>query len=132
MELGDLKKFFWAFVIISGLGWYVSQHYTFKDVLNYSRKHPSPGYSPMIDYYAGMGMYMRDDLPGSIEAFQQLLTDYPTCQYAPKAMFRMADAMANSNRYQEAREILEKYLEEYPNDRNRRSAEAKYEFIKFK
>ncbi|MCX5788115.1 MAG: tetratricopeptide repeat protein [Elusimicrobia bacterium] len=132
MELGELKKFFWALIILIGLGWYVRQHYTFRDVLAYAKSHPSQSASPALDYYSGMGFYLREDYDGAIEAFGQLLTDYPTCQYAPTALVRLSSSYMERNRWSEAKETLEKFIEQFPDDKNRPLVDQKYEYVKYK
>ena len=131
MELGGLKKIMWALLIFCGVVWYVHDHYTFRDVVGYSKTHPS-AYSPMLDYYSGTGMYMRSDFDGAIEAFNQLLTDYPTCQYAPGALYKLSDSYMERNRWAEARETLEKFIEQFPDDPQRPVVDQKYEYVKFK
>lgn len=132
MELDDLKKWFYVLVALGGITWYVHSHYTFRDALKLAKDRPHPTASPMIDYYVGMGAFIKEDYDVSIEAFNQLLADYPTSQYSPTAMYRLSVAYVERNRFQEAREILDKYFEEYPKDKRRKEAEAKYEYIKFK
>lgn len=132
MDFGWLKNLFWAFLIFCGAAYYVNTHYTFEDVLKYSKEHPHPEYSPAIDYYSGMAYFVRDQHDGAITAFQQLLTDYPTCQYAPRAMMRLGTSLMERNRYAEAREVFEKFFEEYPDHKNKKIVEDKYEYIKFK
>ena len=132
MDLEDLKKPFYILLALAGLGWYVSNHYTFKDVLAYSKQHPHPEYSPMLDYYSGMAYFARDQHEDAIEAFNQLLTDYPTCPYAARAMHRLGTSYMERNNYQAAREIFDRYFEEHPAHRDRQVVQQKYEYIKFK
>ncbi|MBI5200902.1 MAG: tetratricopeptide repeat protein [Elusimicrobia bacterium] len=132
MDFGWLKNLIYAFLIFCGTAYYINTHYTFEDVLKYSQTHPSKDYSPMIVYYTGMSQFMQDKHDGAITSFQQLLADYPTCQYAPIAMVRLGSSLMERNRYAEAREIFEKYFEEFPNDKHKKTVEDKYEYIKFK
>ncbi len=132
MDFGGLKKLIYAFLIFCGTVMYINSHYTFEDVLKYSHEHPNKDYSPAIVYYTGMSQYMRDKHENAITAFQQLLADYPTCQYAPLAMVRLGSSFMEKYRYAEAREVFDKYLEEFPTDKNRKTVEDKYEYIKFK
>lgn len=132
MDFGFVKKGVYAILIVCAATWYVSTHYTFEQVLDYQKKHPHADYSPPIVYYSGMAFFIRDQHEGAINAFQQLLADYPTCQYAPKAMVRLGTSLMERNRYAEAREVFDRYFEQFPEDRDRKTVEAKYEYIKFK
>ncbi|MBI4422496.1 MAG: outer membrane protein assembly factor BamD [Elusimicrobia bacterium] len=132
MDLDDLKKYFYILVAMLGLGWYVSNHYTFRDVLKYSREHPDPKRSPALDYYTGMGFFLKEDYDGAIEAFTQLLADYPTCHYAPTAMVKLGSAYTERYRFANAREVYEKFFEEHPTHKERPAVEKRYEYIKFK
>lgn len=132
MELDDLKKWFWAMVILGAGVWYVNTHYTFRDALQLVKQRPHPTVSPMIDYYVGTGAFMKEDYDVAIDAYNQLLADYPTTQYTTDAMYRLATCYIERQRWEDGRRILEWYFEVYPNDKRRKDAEAKYEYIKFK
>ena len=131
MEI-DFKKWFFILAVVVGLGFYVKSHYTFKDVLAYSKSHPDPAMSPKLDYYVGEAHYLRSEYPESAEAFEQLLSGYPTCQYAPKALVRLGTIYTDQRQWEKARAHLERYLEEYPNGPDNKIMQTKYDAVKFK
>ncbi len=132
MEFDGLKKLLWFLAILIGLGLYVRSHYDFQDALRFSRRHPHPKLSPAVDYYSGMAYYLREDYPRAVDAFTQLLTDYPTSYYAPRGLLRLGSSHMEMRQYQQAREAFEKYMEEFPNGKDRALVDSKYEFIKFR
>ena len=131
MEI-DFKKWFIILGIVVGLGFYVKSHYTFKDVLAYSKSHPDPKMSPKIDYYVGVAHYMRSEYAESAEAFEQLLSDYPTCQYAPRALLKLGTMYIDRREWEKAKVHLERYVEDYPNGPDIKIVQTKYDAVKFK
>lgn len=131
MEL-DFRKPLIALLVLIGILYYVRTRYTLQDALALSRERPSPTVSPMVDYYAGMAYYMRDRYEPAVRAFTQLLTDYPTCQYAPRGLLRLGDSYERLSNWDGAREAYEKYMERFPEGRNIQLVRGKYEYIKFK
>jgi TolA-binding protein len=128
----NFKKWLWVLALFIGLGIYIRTHYTFEDLLTYSKNNPHPTLSPKIDYYVGMSSYLRSKYPLSKQAFEQLLTDYPTCQYAPKALFRLGNIYAEQRQWDKARELYRNYLEQYPEGPHAGIVRSKYEVIKFR
>ncbi|MFA6030617.1 MAG: tetratricopeptide repeat protein [Elusimicrobiota bacterium] len=127
-----MKKFVISVVlVIFGVG-YIRSHYTFHDVVVYNQKHPDPRRSPQVAYYVGMTTFLRSDFPTATEAFTQLLTDYPTCQYAPKALLRLGTIYSEQQKWEDARIQFQRYIEEYPSGPDIETVKNKYEFIKFK
>jgi TolA-binding protein len=131
MEI-NLKKCFIALAVFVGLFVYVKDHYTYKDVLAYSKKHPSVETSPKLDYMAGMAMYLKSKYPESAEAFEQLLTDYPTSQYTAKALFRLGTVYCEMSKWEQARVQFQRYVDEYPSGPDVEAVRQKHEIIKFK
>jgi TolA-binding protein len=131
MEI-DMKKWFIILGLAVGGFAYVVKHYTFRDVLNYSIAHPDPAVSPKLDYYVGMAWYLRSYTPGAVEAFQQVLTDYPTSYFAPKAMLRLGTVYTEQRQFADARDIYERYMAEYPEGEQIQSVKDKYEFVRTK
>lgn len=102
-------------ILLSLYGMYyaVNRYASLKNALEYSRAHPSPTLSPKIDYYAGRIYYQADYSFEAEEAFTQLLTGYPTCQYAPSALLYLSFAASNNRHWGVAREALTRYTEEF-------------------
>lgn len=131
MEI-DFKKLLWTLAIVGALGWYVRTHYTFNDALAYATRNPDRDLSPKIEYYVGMAYYMRTDLQGATSAFNLLLTDYPTCQYAPKSLLRLGTIQMEEKKWEEARVSLQRYMDEFPSGPDIEIVRNKFEVIKFK
>ncbi|MBI5245126.1 MAG: tetratricopeptide repeat protein [Elusimicrobia bacterium] len=131
MEI-NLKKWFFILAVLVGLGVYINTHYTFRDVLAFARKHPNPSMSPKLEYWAGMVCCLKGRNPEAIEAFQQLLTDYPTTQYTPKALINLGSMYAEGSQWENSRTYYQKYIDDYPNGPDITVARNAYENIKFK
>lgn len=131
MEI-DLKKWFFIIAVVAGLGFYVRSHYTFKDVLSYSKSRPDPKVSPKLDYYVGMAHYLRSEYPESAEAFEQLLADYPTCQYAPQALYKLGTIYIDQMQWEKARTHLQRYLDDYPDGPEIKLVQNQFDTVKFK
>lgn len=113
----------------------LSSHYgvhEFHDVLAFSKKHPSPTFSPTIDYYAGVSYYQRSEYPQAQEAFSQLLQDYPTAQYAASALVRLEDSAEYNKDWPVAKTACEKYVEQFPNGSESQVIEQRLQVINFK
>lgn len=131
MEL-DLRKPLIALVLVIGLIAFIRSRYTFDDVLEYSKAHPHPTYSPMAEYYVGMAYYMRSDYPNCVKAFDQLLACTTCHPYGPKGLLRLGTCHEEQNHWAEARAAYERYFEFYPEGREKGMIQSKYDFIKFK
>ena len=115
-----------------GTYWYASNHFNFADTLVYARKHPQTSWAPAVDYYVGLVYYQRSEYPKAQEAFTQLLTDYSTGAYTAKGLFHLASAAAENRDYEVARKSLQRFIEEFPDHKDKRDAELRLEYIKYK
>ena len=131
MEINFKKIFIWLAVII-GSCVYVYKHYTFQDVLACDNKYRSWVWGPRVDYYIGVGLYLKDRHEDAAAAFEQLLTNYPTCQYAPAALYKAGVAYQNLRQWEKARAAYQRYLELFPQGPQAELANKKYEYIKFR
>lgn len=131
MEL-NLRKPLIFLCLLIGAGYYLRTHCTLNDVLAYAKRHPDPSWAPPVDYYIGMVHYAKDRYQPASEAFQQLLTDYPTSYYAPHGLFRLGQSYESMGNWQGAREAYEKYMERYPQGGKIQLVRSKYELIKFR
>ncbi|MFH2203771.1 MAG: tetratricopeptide repeat protein [Elusimicrobiota bacterium] len=128
----NFTKIFIIFFIFIGSIVYIRANYTMMNVLEVSEKRPHPTFSPKIEYYIGRAQYHRDIYAESHQAFDQLLKDYPTCQYAPDALYFKGLMYSEEKKYGPAREVYEQYIEKFPKGDRIQLVEKKYEFIKFK
>ncbi len=127
-----MKKWLVVFAAFYGIYWYASNKFNFADTLVYAKKNPQASWAPAAAYYVGLVYYQRSEYAKSQEAFNQLLTDYSTGPYTSRGLLRMAAAAEENRDYEVARQSLQRFIEEFPDDKDRSVAEHKLEMIKFK
>lgn len=127
-----MKKWIFAVAVLYGTYWYASRHFNFADTLVYAKKHPQASWAPAADYYVGMVYYQRADYPKAQEAFTQLLTDYSTGPYTARGLQRLAVVAQENRDYELARQSLQRFVDEFPDHRDRQNAEKRLEVIKFR
>lgn len=127
-----MKKLIFVFVVLYGTYWYASNRFNFSDTLVYAKKHPEASWAPAADYYIGLVYYQRAEYPKAQEAFTQLLTDYSTGPYTAKGLLRLAAAAEENRDYEVARQSLQRFIEEFPDHKDKQVAEQRMEYIKFK
>ncbi len=127
-----MKKLIVIFAVLYGTYWYASRSFHFADTLAYARKNPRASWAPAADYYVGLVYYQRAEYVKSQEAFTQLLADYATGPYTAKGLLRLASAAEENRDYGVARQSLERFIEEFPDHKDKRIAEQRLENIKFK
>ena len=127
-----MKKLMFGFAIVYGTYWYASTRYSFSDTLVYARKNPQAKWAPATDYYVGLVYYQRAEYVKSQEAFTQLLTDYSTGPYTAMGLRRLSVVAEENRDYEVARQSLARFIEEFPNDKERNAAIQRLEMIKFK
>jgi len=127
-----MNTYIMVVALICGSYYYVSRHVHFHDSLAYAKKNPDPVWAPKIDYYVGMIYYRRSEYPLAQEAFTQLLTDYPTCQYAASALITLAGAAQENRDFKVARDALVRYVEEFPDGKDITVARKQLEIIKYR
>lgn len=125
-------KYILIFLGLYGAYYYASQKLPPVDALAIAKKNPQAQWAPALDYYTGLYHYQRSDYPKAQTAFTQLLTDYPTSQYAPGALYRLGDAAEFNHDWTTAKEALERYIDEFPNERNSELARKKLDLLKYK
>ena len=131
-DMFNFKKFFiWLGILIAGFV-FVTQTYTLDDVLGYAAKNPHKPSSERIAYYVGAIHFQKSQYPEALRAYEQVLTDFPTGQYAPKALFRKGTMHLSLNQWSLARESYERYMKEFPAGEDLESVQKKYEYVKFK
>jgi outer membrane protein assembly factor BamD (BamD/ComL family) len=128
----NFKKFFIGVFVVLALFVYISRTYTFQDVLAYDNKHQNWDWGPKIDYYVGAGYFIREQYPEAAGAYEQLLTNYPTCQYAAQSLYRLGTSYQNLEKWGPARDAFQKYMDQYPQGTEIELVNKKFEFIKFK
>jgi TolA-binding protein len=124
-------KYLAIILVLYGAYYFANRHYQLHDALLYAKKHPEAKWAPALDYYVGTAYYLRDNHANSEEAFSQLLTDYPTCQYAPSAMVRLDDSAEENRHWDVARQALKQYVENYPDGRDIGIVRRKLELLNY-
>lgn len=127
-----MKKWIAVFAVLYGMYWYASNRFDFADTLVYARKNPQASWAPAADYYVGLVYYQRTEYVKSQEAFTQLLTDYSTGPYTSRGLMRLSQVAMDNKDYETARQSLTRFLEEFPDHKERNIAEKRLEYIKFK
>ena len=124
-----MKKLLFFALIVGGVWWYASRHFNFHDTLAYAKSHPEARWAEPAVYSVAMVYYQRADYPKAQEAFTQLLTDYPTGQYAAQGLLRLSEVAEENNDYATAKQSLDRFIAEYPNDPNIEIAQKQRELL---
>lgn len=130
-----MKKLLVALAVAAAAGlYYVQSRHLLYHLLAYVKQNPGSlgGMTPKVEYGMGTLYYVKGNYPCALGAFNQLLTDYPTHYYAPKALFRVGSMHQEMQNWGEAKAAYQKLLEEFPDDPSRSLTEKKLEFIKYK
>jgi len=124
-----MKKMIFLVVVVAGVWWYASKRFDFKDTLLVAKKHPSSSWAPTAVYSVGLVYYQRGEYEMSKQAFNQLLSDYPTGQYTPKTLLRLSEVAESTRDYEAARVSLKRFVEEYPQDPGMPIAQKRLELL---
>jgi len=127
-----LKKLIFVAAVLYGTYWYASARFNFSDTLVYAKKNPSASWAPAADYYVGLVYFQRAEYVKSQEAFTQLLTDYTTGPYTSRGLMRLSQVAMENRDWAVARQSLERFIEEFPDHKEKNIAEKRLEYIKFK
>jgi outer membrane protein assembly factor BamD (BamD/ComL family) len=131
-DIFNFKKFFIWVGVIFAIFWGITTYVSLDDCLTYAAKNPHKPSSEKIAYYVGAVHYHKSRFPEAIAAYDQVLTDFPTGQYAPKALFRKGYSHKEIRQWSQAREAYMKYMKDYPDSKHFKLAEKRYEYVKFK
>jgi TolA-binding protein len=110
-----MKKLF--LVILLGIGgWYwAKENLQSQKIMAYAQKKKDPQLSPKIEYYLGLYHETRTEYPRAVQVFEQLLTDYPSSQFAASALIKLAASYERNGRRDDALNAYRTYLERWPN-----------------
>jgi TolA-binding protein len=131
MEI-NFKKWFIAAGLLAGLFFFVKTHYSLQDVVAYARSHPDPDISPKLEYWVAMAYFFQNRYPESAGTFQLLVKDYPSHPDAGQALLRLGVIYSEENKFEEARQALQKYMDSFPNGPEIERVRQRHELIKFK
>ncbi len=127
-----MKKFLIVAAVLYGVYWYASSRYNFHDTYTYAKTHEYDPQSQRIMYYVGLVYYQRTDFEKSKEVLSTLVNDYSTGTYVAPALFRLSEVAQETRDWPLARQSLERFVADYPNDKKIRMAEQRLEVVKFK
>lgn len=117
---------------IFGCYYYVTKKVKLDEPLAYASRYKRKSWAPAADYYIGLAYYQRTDYPHAQAAFTQLLTDHATSQYAPRGLMLLADSAEGTQDWTAAKDALARYLEEYPEGKDKDRAVKKLELLRYK
>ena len=124
-----MKKLIFLALVVGGVWWYATHKFNFADTMTYAQKHPQASWAPAVEYSVGLVYYQRADYPKAQEAFTQLLTDFPTGQYAARGMLRLSEVAEENRDYATEKEVLDRFLQEYPDHPDKNLAIKRREFL---
>ncbi|MFH1619411.1 MAG: tetratricopeptide repeat protein [bacterium] len=127
-----MKKFIFLVIILTAAALWAWDHYSSKDLLNWSQNKADSPLSEKIDYYVGMYHYAKNENGMAAEAFSQLLTGHATSQYAPEALFKRGQAYRNMRQYDRALEDFSRFLKLYPEHKDAVIARRNEETLKYR
>ena len=107
-------KYAFVVLILFGGYYYISRHASLESSLQYVEQHKDASWAPRANYTIGFIYHEREEYGKSKEAFTQLLTDYPTGQFAASGLFYLEDSAEYTHDWETAKTALDRYLEEYP------------------
>jgi len=127
-----MKKFLIVVAVLYGGCWYADKYVGLQETLVWAKKNPQSEWAPAADYYVGLAYYQKADYPKAQEAFTQLLTDYATGQYIARGLLYQAYTAQENRDWPVARQSLERFIEEFPDHKNKGLAQKQLDVIKFK
>lgn len=128
----NFRSLFFKFFAFVALVVYIRANYSTDDVFEYAQKKAHPKYTPRVEYYIGWYHYRGDRYKRAHEAFEALLTEYPTSYYSPPALHHRALMYRQDHDWGPAKNMYEKYMREYPEAKEIHLVTKEYEKIKFK
>ncbi|HAM35234.1 MAG TPA: hypothetical protein DEB40_13920 [Elusimicrobia bacterium] len=76
-------------------------------------EHRKEFWAPRANYYVAVVYDQQENYAKSQEAFSQLLTDYPTCQYVPRSLIYLSEAAENNRDWETVKSALNRYVDEF-------------------
>lgn len=124
-----MKKLVLFALVVGGVWWYASHKFKFDDTLVYAKKHADKPWASAVTYSVGLVYYQRDDYQKSQQVFNSLLTDFPTGQYTASALLRLSEVADQNHDYSTEKEVLDRFLNEYPEHPDRMIATKRRELL---
>lgn len=125
-----MKKLIFLAGLFGSAGWLAWERGSSEDVLSWSDRHKASPVSEKVEYYLGMCNYMRNDNRKAADSFSQLLVNHATSQYAPDALWKLAQIHYDANEFSLAVDDYLKFAELFPEHPKTESARQKVLDIK--
>ena len=120
-----MKKPLVYLLVMIGAWWYADRNYNREAILARAHRSPAAAWASPAVYWIALSYYARDDNQLSLKALNQLLEDDPKGRYAPRALLRLSEVDQELRNNAGAREALERFLSEFPDDPERATAEKR-------
>jgi outer membrane protein assembly factor BamD (BamD/ComL family) len=127
-----VKKLIFVFAVLYGTYWYASSRFNFADTLVYAKKNQYASWSQSTYYYVGLVYYQRAEYVKSQDAFNQLVTDFSTGPYVAKGLVYLSRAAEENRDWPVARQSLERFIEEFPDHKDKPAAIQRLDIIRIK
>jgi TolA-binding protein len=123
----------WGFIVLALYGgyYYFGRHVSLDSSLRYVSRNKGASWAPRANYVIGFLYHQREEHDKAKAAFTQLLTDYPTCQFAAPGLFYLEDSAESTRDWQTAKEALERYLEEHPDGKKIEIMRKRREMLRY-
>ena len=126
-----MKKYLLAVALIYAAFHYGAKYLKFDDTLKYAKQNKASDWAEPTDYYVWVIYYQRSEYPKAQEAFTQLLTDYPTGQYAARGLFMLGNTAQYNRDWETAKASLARYVEEFPAGADIELAKKNLELVRY-
>ncbi|MDD5629936.1 MAG: tetratricopeptide repeat protein [Elusimicrobia bacterium] len=107
-------KYLVVVLAVAGGFYAVSRHASLESGLQYVSQNKGAFWAPRASFTIGFIYYQREDYSKAKEVFTQLLTDYPTCQFAARGLFYLEDSAESIRDWDTAKAAADRYIEEHP------------------
>lgn len=121
-----------ALIALYGACWYAGEHIDFDKALKFASDNKSKPWAPAYTNALALYYYQKADYPRAQRIYDQLLTEHPTCQYAPKALMRLGDSAESNMDWEKAKEAYARYIQEFPDGKDIQIATKRLEYLKYK
>jgi len=107
-------KFLVLVLVLGGGFYYLTRSASLDSGMELVARHKDATWAPRANYAIALVYHQRGEYPKSQEAFTQLLTDYPTCQFAASGLFYLEDAAEYNHDWDTVKSALDRYASDYP------------------
>ena len=120
-----MKKWLVAAAVVGGFWWRVRPYCNSNALLAIAHNHQKSYWASPLDYWVALICYQRSNYPGTQKALTQLVTDDPKGPYTARSLLRLSEVDMETHDWPSAREALDRFLQDFPDDPNRSIAEKR-------